>query len=174
MIASGWLVVGCDRPGDVPPQSDAPKKTDAPAVEVLKEVGRSLDEIGERITKSGEAVVPTAEAKEETSTGEAVVSESSEGTSPPEPSKEGEPKPVPVAKAVEGRPGYVFSPFSGKVVDVRGIPKMTLVQDPDFPIEEKKYFRVPEMEETEAPTEMEKSPPEEAVGDAVVKRQGVR
>lgn len=59
------------------------------------------------------------------------------------------PKPPPppeisYAKAIEGKPGYVTGPDSGKVIDVRDIPPGTLVADPTFPVEEKKYFRVPE------------------------------
>lgn len=41
------------------------------------------------------------------------------------------------------QPGFVFSPFSNKIVDVRDIPSGTLVADPTFPAEEKKHFRVP-------------------------------
>jgi hypothetical protein len=55
------------------------------------------------------------------------------------------PKPeFPVAEAVQGKSGFVFSPFNNKVVDVRDIPAGTLVADPTYPIAEKKYFRVPE------------------------------
>jgi hypothetical protein len=44
---------------------------------------------------------------------------------------------------VPGRPGYVTSPHSGKIVDVRDIPPGTLVADPDFPAGEGRHFRVP-------------------------------
>lgn len=49
----------------------------------------------------------------------------------------------PVAKAVPGKPGFVFSPFNNQIVDVKGIPAGTMVADPAFPPTEKKYFRVP-------------------------------
>lgn len=49
----------------------------------------------------------------------------------------------PVAVAVPGKPGFVFSPYNNGIVDVRAIPSGTLVSDPGFPAEEKKYFRVP-------------------------------
>ena len=66
---------------------------------------------------------------------------------PPEVKKEAppvEPNPaVPIAVTLAGKPGYVTSPHSGKIIDVRDIPPGTLVQDPEFPQEEKKYFRVP-------------------------------
>ncbi len=50
---------------------------------------------------------------------------------------------APVAVQVEGRPGFVMSPFNSKIVDVRDIPPGTLVMDPSFPATEKKYFRTP-------------------------------
>jgi hypothetical protein len=58
---------------------------------------------------------------------------------PPAPRKEA----VPVARAVPGRPGFVFSPFNNKLIDVEGIPSGRLAADPHYPASEKKYFRVP-------------------------------
>lgn len=58
---------------------------------------------------------------------------------PPPPPKDR----VPVARAVPGRPGFVFSPFNNKLIDVDGIPSGRLVADPHYPMSEKKYFRVP-------------------------------
>jgi hypothetical protein len=49
----------------------------------------------------------------------------------------------PVAKAVPGQPGFVFSPFNNKIVDVSGITSGTLIADPQFPEAEKKHFRAP-------------------------------
>lgn len=76
------------------------------------------------------------------------VKEENPRTRPSQPPVEREyakPKPpeIPMAVAVEGRPGYVTSPFNAKVIDVRDIPPGTLVADPTFPTEEKKFFRVP-------------------------------
>lgn len=48
-----------------------------------------------------------------------------------------------VATPVPGKPGFVTSPHSGNVIDVQGIPSGTLVADPTFPPEERKFFRVP-------------------------------
>ncbi|MBB5352440.1 hypothetical protein HNR46_002685 [Haloferula luteola] len=48
-----------------------------------------------------------------------------------------------VARAVPGKPGFVFSPYNNKIIDVKGIPSGTLVQDPTYPASDKKYFRVP-------------------------------
>lgn len=54
-------------------------------------------------------------------------------------------KKPPVAEPVPDKPGFVKSPFSGQIIDVRGIPAGNLVADPMFPAEEKKHFRVPEL-----------------------------
>jgi hypothetical protein len=50
---------------------------------------------------------------------------------------------APVAKAVPGKPGFVFSPFNNKIVDVTGIPSGNLIADPQYPEAEKKHFRAP-------------------------------
>ena len=49
----------------------------------------------------------------------------------------------PFGTPVPGKEGYVFSPYNNKLLDVRGIPSGTLVQDTTYPLTEKKYFRVP-------------------------------
>lgn len=49
----------------------------------------------------------------------------------------------PMANAVTGKSGFVFSPYNNKIVDVRGVPSGTLVMDPSYPASEKKVFRVP-------------------------------
>lgn len=51
---------------------------------------------------------------------------------------------VPVAKPVPDKLGFVISPYNGKWIDVRGVAPGELMLDPHFPVEEKKYFRVPE------------------------------
>jgi hypothetical protein len=69
----------------------------------------------------------------------------------PEPEPEPEPQPgpkprpqnVPVARAVPGKPGFVFSPFNNKLIDVQGIQSGRMVADPHYPAADKKYFRVP-------------------------------
>jgi hypothetical protein len=49
----------------------------------------------------------------------------------------------PLAISAPGKAGFVFSPYSNKMVDVSGIPTGTLVQDPTAPAPSPKYFRVP-------------------------------
>jgi hypothetical protein len=50
---------------------------------------------------------------------------------------------IPVASAIPNSPGMVFSPYNQKIIDVRDLPSRTLVKDPSFPAQDKKYFRVP-------------------------------
>lgn len=51
--------------------------------------------------------------------------------------------PSPVARQVPGKPGMVYSPYNNNIVDVTGMRPGSLVADPTFPAEEKKFFRVP-------------------------------
>lgn len=49
----------------------------------------------------------------------------------------------PVAKAVPGKAGFVFSPYNNRIVDVRGLSSGTMVQDPSMAPGEKITFQVP-------------------------------
>ncbi len=49
----------------------------------------------------------------------------------------------PHAVPVVGRPGYVYSPYNNRIVDVVGLKSGMLVYDPDFPKQERKCFYVP-------------------------------
>ncbi len=60
-------------------------------------------------------------------------------------------KKPPIAEPAPDKPGMVISPYSGKPVDVRGVPAGKLVMDPYFPAAEKKYFRIPEGIQESAP-----------------------
>ncbi len=52
-------------------------------------------------------------------------------------------RPYPHATAIPGRPGYVYSPYSRRVIDVVSIASGTLVNEPQSPDCAKKYFYVP-------------------------------
>ena len=104
----------------------------------------------ERNEESG-AVDPSAGAGDpvEESSQDPVTPDEGTGEDPAEGGEEPvliEKKP-PVAEPVPGQPGFVKSPYNGKIVDVKGIPAGSLVADPTYPAEEKKHFRVPEMPE---------------------------
>jgi len=63
-------------------------------------------------------------------------------TPPPRPQENVRPN-YPVALKVVGREGFVISPYNKKQIDVSPFASGTLVRDPTYPEEEKKYFRVP-------------------------------
>lgn len=66
------------------------------------------------------------------------------GEKPPTTTKPAaEKKEIPVARPIPGKPGFVFSPFNNKPIDVKGFPAGSLVADPTYPTSEKKHFRVP-------------------------------
>ncbi|MCW1884678.1 hypothetical protein OKA04_08050 [Luteolibacter flavescens] len=93
--------------------------------------------------ESAEAAATTAPAATD---GEKKDAPDSEPTKAEERTEDPEKK-IPVAEPLADQPGYVKSPFSGQIIDVRGIPTGTLVADPTFPLAEKKHFRVPAMPE---------------------------
>lgn len=47
------------------------------------------------------------------------------------------------ATKVPGKEGFVFSPYNNKMIDVRDMPRGTLVQDPTYTGAGKGYFLVP-------------------------------
>jgi len=49
----------------------------------------------------------------------------------------------PTAKAISGKKGFVFNPYTYEQVDVRGIPSGSTVIDPNDPNKEKHKFKVP-------------------------------
>jgi hypothetical protein len=60
----------------------------------------------------------------------------------------------PVAKRDPRHPNMVISPYTGQSVLVDGIPPGSLVTDPRYRLEDRKYFRLPE-DRLDAPTEGE-------------------
>lgn len=49
----------------------------------------------------------------------------------------------PTAVVIPGRLGMVFSPYNNRVIDCIGMRSGSLVMDPQYPKEEKKWFFVP-------------------------------
>ena len=97
------------------------------------------------------AAKPATPAAAESSTTSAPAAEEKKEESPAgKPTKASErpdvtQKKPPVAEPVADKPGYVKSPYSGAIIDVRGIPAGRIVADPMFPASEKKHFRTPEL-----------------------------
>lgn len=50
---------------------------------------------------------------------------------------------VVTATKADGKEGYVISPYSDKLILVRGIPSGVVLPDQTVPASEKKFFRVP-------------------------------
>ncbi len=75
---------------------------------------------------------------------------------------DGKDKPIGTPPTAEHVPGdnqwLVISPFTGKLVDVIGIPPGSLVMDPDFSPEDKKYFRIPARKTLPVPPVLPTSP----------------
>ncbi len=49
----------------------------------------------------------------------------------------------PTAAKVPNKNGFVLSPYTQKILDVRSIPSGKLVSDPDYPKSSKKFFYIP-------------------------------
>jgi len=62
---------------------------------------------------------------------------------PPPPPRQPERVDFPFASPVVGKEGFVLSPYNNKQIDVRGMQTGTLVRDPTYPEEDRKFFRVP-------------------------------
>jgi len=127
-LATAAVVVSCTPYDETPPPTPGPdvaqNDPNAAAPADTEETDPSL--AGGTGT-APETTAPTAPAR----------------TDDPTPTKP-DPKPsMQVARPVPGKPGFVFSPFNNKLIDVKGIPSGTLVQDPTYSPDEKKYFRVP-------------------------------
>lgn len=60
---------------------------------------------------------------------------------------------IPTAEPVPDQPGFVKSPYNGKIVDVTGVPAGIVVDDPGYAPEDKKQFRVPKVADLEAKME---------------------
>lgn len=138
MMKNSWLLIplifsvaSCKKSEpDIPPQTEVPSKSSTPKPTPLEPVADQASIPKQQENSAAEA--PTSPPKE--------TAAAPHSPAPKQPSA----RPAyPVATAVEGQKGYVKSPHSGQIIDVRDMPSGTLVQDPTFPAEEKKYFRVP-------------------------------
>lgn len=69
-------------------------------------------------------------------------SENESATTPPPPAPTKRPEYKYATKA-PGKEGYVLSPYNNKMIEVKGIPSGTLVQDPTYTGAGNGYFRVP-------------------------------
>ena len=121
-----------------------------PQAPVDPAVNKQTEEEKQKIAEQREKKKKEAEelaAKEKQSDGQQAAQDTPPGN--PDADKTPAKKPeeakaeIRVAKPVPGKPGFVFSPFNNKIIDVKGIPSGRLVADPTYPASEKKHFRVP-------------------------------
>lgn len=140
------LVASCYPYPEVPPHSQAgprtsrqsPPTTSSPDQQRIKEEREKL--------AAAEQKKKDAERKASASTTPPATKPSTPASTTPTPPKPAEPKPRtdwPYATPVPGRAGLVFSPYNQLIVDVTDMPTGSLVSDPTFPPDQKKYFRVP-------------------------------
>ncbi|MFM2241646.1 MAG: hypothetical protein RLZ97_501 [Verrucomicrobiota bacterium] len=133
-VLSAVLVASCVPYPDDQPVPPADVAQNNPAADAQKTAEQKAKEEAERKKKEAEAGGSQAGNTKPTIT---------ERPPEPEPPKP-DPKPqIPVARSVPGKPGFVFSPFNNKIIDVKDYPSGTLVADPTYPPADKKYFRVP-------------------------------
>lgn len=128
--------------GDVPPTPNADVAQNRPAPDDTPESREQARRERQAAREREQREENRREAREESNSREKKpeITEKVPDPEPPAP----EPKPrAQVARVVPGKPGFVFSPYNNKIIDVKGIPSGTLVQDPTYPQSEKKYFRVP-------------------------------
>lgn len=60
--------------------------------------------------------------------------------------------PIPEAKYVGGKPGFVYSPHNNEPVDIRGLPPGAMIEDPGFPGPDKRFLKLPLAGQTLEPT----------------------
>jgi hypothetical protein len=116
-------------------QAPAPNPADTPA-------GTVLPTPSETTTTPAGPQAPTG-----TTTPAAGAASPAPSTKPGTPSAPPKPTPppaddIPTAQKAPGRPGYVLSPYTGKLMLVRGVPSGVVVPDQTSPDSGKK-FRVP-------------------------------
>lgn len=134
-VLSAFLAASCVPYPDDQPVPPADVAQNNPTTDAQKTAEQKAKEEAERKKKEQEA----------NSGSQAGNNKPTIPTRPPEPEPpKPEPKPqIPVARSVPGKPGFVFSPFNNKIIDVKDYPSGTLVADPTYPAADKKYFRVP-------------------------------
>lgn len=139
-LTSALFVFGCLALSSCYQIQDKPRISVKPRPPVEKETVTSQDQ--QKIQRQRERAKERETARKEEVTEKKEVPVNEPTSTPPKPA-EPKKKEYSFANPVEGKTGFVYSPYNQKVVDVRDIPSGTLVQDPTYPASEKKYFRVP-------------------------------
>ncbi len=142
--ATALLAVSCTPYVEPPPEPQAdPAQRKQLTPEEQERINKQREEKRQRdeeARRNGETASPDGEtAKVEPTTPAGGDKPAGGGDKPASQEK----KEIPVARPVPGKPGFVFSPFNNKVIDVKGFPPGSLVADPTYATSEKKHFRVP-------------------------------
>jgi hypothetical protein len=137
--AALFLAASCTPYVEPPPPAPAdPAANKQPTEEEKKKIA----EAREKKKKEAEELAN----KEKTTEGTEPAGPDAGGTNPdatPPKKPEDKKTALETARPVPGRPGFVFSPFNNKIIDVKGIPSGKVVADPTYPASEKKHFKVP-------------------------------
>ncbi|TAG10549.1 MAG: hypothetical protein EAZ42_03350 [Verrucomicrobia bacterium] len=126
------------------PETPRKKESSKPQESVSGEEQQKIKEQRDKLKK--EAAEKKRIAQENAPNDQEDATQPSERKTEPDSTTKPSPAPrreYPVAIPIPGKDGFVFSPYNNKPIDVRGIAKGTLVQDPTYPAAEKKNFRVP-------------------------------
>ncbi|MFT3990537.1 MAG: hypothetical protein QM680_03920 [Luteolibacter sp.] len=141
-LISGTAALGCLLMASCYPIQEGPRRkpNQGPDQSVTSQNQQKIQDQRDKMKQKAEAEKTKAE-----NSGRQAADTASQQTSDTTPKPPVEPKRAEYqfADPVPGRPGFVLSPYNKKIVDVRDIPSGTLVQDPTYPAEQKKYFRVP-------------------------------
>jgi hypothetical protein len=142
--AALFLAASCTPYVEPPPPAPVdPAANKQPTEEEKKKAAEQR----EKKKKEGEELAN----KEKTTEGATPGPDAGPGATNPDatpPKKPEEKKPIPTAREVPGRPGFVFSPFNNKIIDIRdesGNRRASgkIMSDPTYPASEKKHFRIP-------------------------------
>ncbi|MFT4175717.1 MAG: hypothetical protein QM627_03600 [Luteolibacter sp.] len=138
-LISGTAALGCLVMASCYPIEDGPRRkpSQGPDQSVTSQNQQKIQEQRDKLKEKDDAEKAKQEARQAAGNSVAPAETTSKPTVEPKRTEYQFADPVP------GRPGFVLSPYNKKIVDVRDIPSGTLVQDPTYPAEQKKYFRVP-------------------------------
>lgn len=145
-VVLGGFAVSCHPIG--PPESGSPRATGRNPGSVVSDASPAAQQPSGTAASAGsipDATPPAVVEKPTPATASAAASPSAvkpaAPATPPKPSAPAN-DPIPTAEKAPGKPGYVLSPYTGKLMLVRGVPSGVVVPDQTSPGSGKK-FRVP-------------------------------
>jgi hypothetical protein len=137
------VLASCYPYPEVPPHSQAGQKPGKTPTTTSSAEQQNIQAERERMKAAAENKKKETEEKKTEVTTKPTPPTTPSNTTKPTPPKPTPPTDWPFATPVPGKEGLVFSPYNQKIVDVRGMPSGSLVTDPTYSPDEKKFFRVP-------------------------------